>query len=160
MNHKSQFVEQRQDASPLNQARSLIEANPCFCHGAGHFEFELTGSVLVVSGRLPSFYLKQLLQNALAKVEGVERIDNRVQVISSAGLSSLKNENGSVFKAPKSPTEVSNGKAGDAPVEKLKEDALDCGREDEAARKDVTSEVHLLRRSEGRTKDDGLHNQG
>jgi hypothetical protein len=71
------------------QARSLVESNPCFFPRASHFEFELAGDVLVVRGLLPSFHLKQLLQNVLAKLDGVVRVDNRVSVVSCAGLSSV-----------------------------------------------------------------------
>jgi len=35
-------------------------------------------SVLVLSGRVPSYYLKQLAQAAVVTVEGVEQIENRI----------------------------------------------------------------------------------
>jgi len=38
--------------------------------------------VLVLSGCLPSYYLKQVAQTVVAQVEGVQRIDNRIQVVS------------------------------------------------------------------------------
>jgi hypothetical protein len=41
-----------------------------------------------VHGAVPSFYLKQLLQTALSKVNGVERVANHVVVVNSQGLSS------------------------------------------------------------------------
>jgi hypothetical protein len=41
-------------------------------------------SVLVLSGCLPSYYLKQVAQTVVAQVEGVRRIDNRIQVVSPA----------------------------------------------------------------------------
>ena len=43
---------------------------------------------LEVEGRLPSFYLKQVLQTCLREVPGVDRIENRVRVVSASGLSS------------------------------------------------------------------------
>jgi hypothetical protein len=43
---------------------------------------------LVLTGRVASFYLKQVLQTLIRGIESVERIDNRVDVVSSTGLSS------------------------------------------------------------------------
>lgn len=43
----------------------------------------------MIRGRVPTFYLKQLLQDALKQVEGVRRIDNRIEVVTSDGLSSV-----------------------------------------------------------------------
>ena len=37
--------------------------------------------VLTLSGRLPNFYQKQMAQTAAAKVEGVTRIVNRIDVV-------------------------------------------------------------------------------
>jgi len=36
--------------------------------------------VLILSGRLPTYYLKQLAQTAVAQIVGVERIDNQIEV--------------------------------------------------------------------------------
>jgi len=44
--------------------------------------FELQGDVLVIRGRLPSFYLKQLVQTVLREIACVRHIENRVTVIS------------------------------------------------------------------------------
>jgi hypothetical protein len=41
---------------------------------------------------VPSFYLKHVLQGLLKNLEGVERIDNRVAVVSPAGLSSVQSD--------------------------------------------------------------------
>ena len=46
--------------------------------------------VLTLRGRVPSFYLKQMAQSVLANIEGVDRIDNRVDVVSPRGLSSVR----------------------------------------------------------------------
>jgi hypothetical protein len=51
-------------------------------------EIECCEAKLIVNGKLPSFYLKQVLQTILRDVSGVRRIDNRVNVTSSNGLSS------------------------------------------------------------------------
>jgi hypothetical protein len=70
------------------RARALINAHPYFCNRANEFDIELDGCILIVRGSLPSFYLKQLLQNLLKELDGVKRVDNRVQVVCAAGLSS------------------------------------------------------------------------
>ena len=49
-----------------------------------HFE---TG-FLTLSGCVPSFYLKQMLQELLRGIEHVERLQNDVDVVYSTGLSS------------------------------------------------------------------------
>jgi hypothetical protein len=43
--------------------------------------------VLVLRGCLPSYYLKQLAQEAVASLKGVARIDNQIQVVTPALLS-------------------------------------------------------------------------
>ncbi len=40
--------------------------------------------VLLLRGCLPSYYLKQVAQEAVSAVEGVGRIDNQIQVITPA----------------------------------------------------------------------------
>jgi osmotically-inducible protein OsmY len=37
--------------------------------------------VLTLRGRLPSYYLKQVAQAAVAQVGGVERVENRIEVV-------------------------------------------------------------------------------
>jgi hypothetical protein len=45
---------------------------------------------LSVRGRVPTFYLKQILQSRLKGIDGVELIDDQVDVVSSTGLSSAR----------------------------------------------------------------------
>jgi hypothetical protein len=42
------------------------------------------GGVLVLRGRLPSYYLKQVAQEAVARLEGVQAVDNQIQVVAPA----------------------------------------------------------------------------
>jgi hypothetical protein len=75
----------------VEQAAYEIVASHCCFHGrARGFEFERNGDVLTVRGSVPSFYLKQVLQGLLKNLDGVQRIENRVDVVSPAGLSSVK----------------------------------------------------------------------
>ena len=70
-------------------AQELLAKHPHFHGRAGVFEYECHGDVLIIRGSVPSFYLKQVLQTVLKEVEGVACIDNRVDVISSEGTSSV-----------------------------------------------------------------------
>ena len=47
--------------------------------------------VLTIRGRLPSFYMKQILQTLLRDLDGVKRINNQTDVVSATGLSSVRN---------------------------------------------------------------------
>ena len=64
--------------------------------GASSYQFLQTidcwceGRTLVLSGVVPSFYLKQVVQSLLKGIDGVERIDNRIDVVNPAGLSSVR----------------------------------------------------------------------
>jgi osmotically-inducible protein OsmY len=63
------------------------------CHFSRHWR-EISCSfhdgVLILRGCVPSFYLKQVLQSMLMDIQGVQRIDNRVDVVCSSGLSSVR----------------------------------------------------------------------
>jgi hypothetical protein len=72
-------------------------AHRATCHLAQHVHFrghldcleiDCREEKLIINGKLPSFYLKQVLQTILRDVPGVRQIDNRVNVASSTGLSS------------------------------------------------------------------------
>ncbi len=43
---------------------------------------------LTIQGCVPSFHLKQVLQELLRNIEGIRRIENSVDVVNSNGLSS------------------------------------------------------------------------
>jgi len=44
------------------------------------FIIELIGETIVLMGRVPSYYLKQLLQEAVMAIPGVVNVDNQVRV--------------------------------------------------------------------------------
>ncbi len=50
----------------------------------------LAHGVLTLRGRVPTFYLKQLVLAVVKKLDGVVRIDDRMDVVSASGLSSVK----------------------------------------------------------------------
>jgi hypothetical protein len=45
------------------------------------FEFEFDGRVLIIRGAVPTYHLKQLIQTALMRLNGVEQLDNQVSVV-------------------------------------------------------------------------------
>lgn len=53
-------------------------------------EGDLQDGVLRLTGKVPSFYLKQVLQEWMRGAEGVRRIQNDVDVVSAQGLSSVR----------------------------------------------------------------------
>jgi hypothetical protein len=63
------------------------------CHFTRHWreiECDYREGILILRGCVPTFYLKQVLQSILKDLPGVQRIDNRVDVVSAAGLSSVR----------------------------------------------------------------------
>lgn len=64
----------------VEKARGMLEKDPLFRGRASLIKIEVCEGQLVLEGRLPSFYLKQMLQTILRDVEGVEQIDNRISV--------------------------------------------------------------------------------
>jgi osmotically-inducible protein OsmY len=43
---------------------------------------EFHEGILTLTGCLPTYYLKQVAQEAVARVAGIERVDNRIDVVS------------------------------------------------------------------------------
>ena len=80
-------------STSVEQVAYEIVASHCSFHvRAQEFEFERNGDVLTIRGCVPSFYLKQVLQGLLKNLEGVQRIDNQVDVVNRHGLSSVKGQ--------------------------------------------------------------------
>lgn len=77
-----------QDFGIAEHARDVLSHHPHFVGRADSFKFEFAEDRLIVSGQVPTFYLKQLLQAALKGFGEIGRIDNRVVVIASDGVSS------------------------------------------------------------------------
>ncbi len=64
--------------SPANVAEHRLQASPY--HPVRLLKCRFCDGVLTITGRVPSFYLKQLAQNTVASLQEVERVDNRVEV--------------------------------------------------------------------------------
>ena len=78
----------RQDLSTL--ARQHLERHPHFRGRVRGVSITHEGRNLYLSGRLPSFYLKQLVQEAVRHVPGVDFVYNEIDVVSTEGISSVR----------------------------------------------------------------------
>ncbi len=70
------------DSALESEARRRLDAHHLFRGRSGTVQIEVAEGVLVLSGRLPSFYLKQALQTDLKQMSGIRQIVNRVEVFS------------------------------------------------------------------------------
>ena len=71
-------------------ARQQLEHHPHFRGRLAAVGIEQKGKTLFLSGRLPSFYLKQLVQETLRTVPGVQGVRNEIDVVSPHGVSSVR----------------------------------------------------------------------
>jgi osmotically-inducible protein OsmY len=79
----------RNDLSAV--ARQYLESHPHFRGRTNGVSIVHEGRNLYLTGRLPTFYLKQLVQEALRHVPGVQNVINQIDVINSGGVSSARN---------------------------------------------------------------------
>ncbi len=71
-------------------ARQYLESHPHFCGRSSGVVIAQKDQDLFVTGRVPTFYLKQLVQEALRHVPGVQYVYNHIDVVSSNGISSAR----------------------------------------------------------------------
>jgi hypothetical protein len=64
------------------RVRAAVDQHEMFRGRAGNFEFIVRDHVLTLCGKVPNFYLKQMLQTVVRGIEGVQAINNNVEVIS------------------------------------------------------------------------------
>ena len=76
----------RTDLSTI--ARQYLESHPHFRGRASAVCIVHKDHDLFLTGRLPTFYLKQLVQEAVRHVPGVQYIYNQIDVVSCDGVSS------------------------------------------------------------------------
>ncbi len=79
---------ERYDLSTL--ARQYLEHHPHFRGRVNGVYIEHNGRTLQLTGKLPTFYLKQLVQEAVRHVPGVQSVRNMIDVVSSDGISSVR----------------------------------------------------------------------
>jgi hypothetical protein len=71
-------------------AWQCLEAHPHFRGRCGGVSISQEGRNLYLTGRLPTFYLKQLVQEAVRHVPGVQFIYNHIDVVNPIGMSSAR----------------------------------------------------------------------
>jgi hypothetical protein len=72
----------------IDSAREQLENHPHFRGRLESLSIEQRGRALYLSGQLPTFYLKQLVQEILRHLPGVQSIRNEIVVVSPYGISS------------------------------------------------------------------------
>jgi hypothetical protein len=80
----------REGTDLTSLARDHLEQHPHFRGRLAGLRIEHRGRTLFLSGRLPSFYLKQLVQEAVRYLPGVGQIRNEIDVVSASGVSSVR----------------------------------------------------------------------
>lgn len=67
-----------------------LEQHPHFRGRLSGLRIEQRGRTLFLSGRLPTFYLKQLVQEAVRHLPGVQHVRNEIDVVNPSGVSSVR----------------------------------------------------------------------
>lgn len=78
--NNSQTLDYESLTSLEEQARDMILNHRRLFNQLDCLHFSVSGDTLIVTGQLPTFYLKQLLQTALMELDEIH-IVNRVEVI-------------------------------------------------------------------------------
>lgn len=84
--HTSAKSTGRSDIVP--DVRKALERSVYFRGRGNRFHFLFRDGILTVRGRVPTFYLKALLERIVRRVDGVRRVRNQVDVVCNHGLSS------------------------------------------------------------------------
>lgn len=79
---------ERYDLSTL--ARQHLEHHPHFRGRMNDVFVEHNGRTLLLTGKLPTFYLKQLVQESVRHVPGVQHVRNLIDVVNPIGVSSVR----------------------------------------------------------------------
>ena len=66
----------------LTKVRAVLQENSHLRSQQSHLTIEQSGKTIILEGRLPSFHLKQVLQEEVRKIPGVEMVVNRTVVVS------------------------------------------------------------------------------
>jgi len=72
----------------IDSVRQQLESHPHFRGRLEALSIDQRGKTLYLSGQLPTFYLKQLVQEIVRHLPGVQSIRNDIAVISPYGVSS------------------------------------------------------------------------
>jgi osmotically-inducible protein OsmY len=73
-----------EEASLAERAENRLRCNSYLALKNVHCEAPAEADVVVLRGCLPTYYLKQVAQTVVAAVDGVRRVENRIQVVAPA----------------------------------------------------------------------------
>jgi osmotically-inducible protein OsmY len=79
----SKYVVPAIDGAMELRAAMQLNIHPSLREFASSVQFCYRNGCMVMAGVLPSYFLKQLAQEAVRKLEGVEAVDNRIYVETS-----------------------------------------------------------------------------
>jgi len=71
-------------------ARESLERHPHFRGRTSVVGIEQRGRMLRLTGKLPTFYLKQMVQETVRHIPGVQGVRNEITVVSAAGERSAR----------------------------------------------------------------------
>ena len=71
-------------------ARQWVVDNCPYQYYFRSVDFQFDEGVLTLHGKVPTFFLKQVLQSVLGDLPEIERIENQLEMVSSVGLSSVR----------------------------------------------------------------------
>lgn len=83
---------QSTEARVTSGAREVLASHPRFYGYVDAIQIEFNRDTLTLSGELPSFYTKQLIQETLRSLDFVGRIENRIRVAYPGSCSSGSDE--------------------------------------------------------------------
>jgi len=94
---RTQDGEEQLPASPALEERRLAQRVERALHVRGYRALRavtvtVRGPLVILQGRVPSYYMKQMAQEAALEVPGVRKLRNDVQVIRVPGGSKRANE--------------------------------------------------------------------
>ena len=72
-------MQDRIQGSPADLAEEILRESPY--HAIRKLKCRYRNGVLIVAGQVSTFFLKQLAQSAVRKVDGVREIDDRIEVV-------------------------------------------------------------------------------
>jgi osmotically-inducible protein OsmY len=70
------------------EVHKALERSDCFRGRGDGFHFLFRDGILTVRGRVPTFYLKALLERIVKRVDGIGHVRNQIDVVCNHGLSS------------------------------------------------------------------------
>jgi osmotically-inducible protein OsmY len=79
-NNRFQLLERKVHEQLRQSGRSQLQSVVCFCDD----------DQCILTGRLPTFFLKQVAQAIVIRVDGVGKIDNRIEVIDANAVTGHK----------------------------------------------------------------------